>query len=278
MEIIDRHIRRGGFTIAPLGDIQYGSQGCSTSLLRKDVNRIVKENQLVIGMGDYTDPMSPSNRQALKVAAVGLYESTLDLIDGAVETMIGHLADELKVIPSKNWLGLIGFDHGWELQDGQPSDALLARKLNAPYLGHSAIIQIHQGEHIRPLRVFATHGKGGSVSSTGKTLHLERLLAAFDVDIVIMGHSHLKYGVPIEKIGIRYTKHGESRLYAEKKIVGMTGSYLKGYEAHTRRGGWPAGSYVEKSAMRPVPLGGIQIHAEPVKHEWGYEWDLSVTA
>lgn len=279
MQVVDKHIRRGAFTIAPLGDIQYGSQGCSTSLLRKDVERIVDDKQFVLGMGDYTDPMSPSNRNALKVAAQGLYESTLDLIDGAVERLVRELATEyMGKIPGKQYLGLLGFDHGWEFQDGQPSDALLARVLGADYLGHSTIISIHQGEHIRPLRVFATHGKGGSVSATGKTLHLERLLAGFDVDIVLMGHSHLKYGVPTQKVGVREHSKRGARLYAEQKIVGMTGSYLKGYEANTTRGSWPAGSYVERAAMRPVPLGGIQVHCNPVKMDWGWEWELSVTA
>lgn len=278
MELVDAHIRRGAFTIAPLGDIQYGSQGCSTSLLKKDIARIAERNQFVIGMGDYTDPMSPSNRMALKVAAQGLYESTLDLIDDAVQRMVTDLATYLKPIKAKNWLGLLGFDHGWELQDGQPSDAFLARKVGGAYLGHSTIISVHQGDHIRPLRIFATHGKGGSVSSTGKTLHLERLLSAFDVDIVLMGHSHLKYGVPVQRIGTRVRKNGETRLYAEQKIVGITGSYLKGYESGTTRSGWPSGSYVERAAMRPVPLGGIQIHANPVKEEWGWEWELSVEA
>lgn len=279
MQIVDKTIRRGAFTIAPLGDIQYGSQGCSTSLLAKDIQRIADNGDFVIGMGDYTDPMSPSNRAALKVAAQGLYESTLDLIDGAVERLVRELKDNyLGLVKPKNWLGLLGFDHGWEFQDGQPSDALLAKILGTEYLGHSCIVNIHQGDHIRPLRVFATHGRGGSVSATGKTLHLERLLAAFDVDVVLMGHSHLKYGVPTQKVGLReHTKRG-TRLYAEQKVLAMTGSYLKGYEANTTRGGWPAGSYVERAAMRPVPLGGVQIHATPVKEDWGWEWELSVTA
>lgn len=277
MELIDAHIRKGAFTIAPIGDIQYGSQGCSTSLLEKDIERITALGQFAIGMGDYTDPMSPSNRAALKVARASLYESTNDLIDGAVEDMVRELATKyLKRVPKKNWLGLVHGDHGWDFQDGQPSDAMLARILGAPYLGDSAIISIHQAG-IRPLKVLVTHGRGSSVSSTGKTLHLERMLAAFDVDVVLMGHSHLKYGVPIEKIGTRETKRG-SRLYAESKVVAITGSYLKGYQAHTSKAGWPGGSYVEQAAMRPVPLGGIQVHAYPVKEEWGMEWELTVTA
>ena len=267
------------FTIAPLGDIQYGSQGCSTSLLKKDITRIVKKKQYVIGMGDYTDPMSPSNRAALKLASTSLYESTLDLIDGAVERMVEDLAKHLKRIKPERWMGLLGFDHGWEFQDGQPSDAYLARKLGAAYLGHSTLVNIHlEGLNIRPLRLFATHGKGGSVSATGKTLHLERLMSSFDSDIVLMGHSHLKYGFPVPRISARTRENGDLRLYSETRIGAITGSYLKGYEANTTRGGWPAGSYVEKAAMRPVPLGGVQIHCTPVLEEWGWEWDLGVTA
>ncbi len=278
MQIVDKTIRKGAFTLAPLGDIQYGSQGCSTGLLKKDVTRIVDRGQFVIGMGDYIDPMSPSNRHALKVAAQGLYESTLDLIDGAVERLVGELADVLKPIPSKNILGMLGFDHGWEFQDGQPSDALLARKLKTEYLGHSTIISINQGDHIRPLKVFATHGKGGSVSATGKTLHLERMLSSMDADIVLFGHSHLKYGYTSVQLGIRHLKSGEPRIYSQTRVGAVTGSYLKGYQANTSRGGWPSGSYVERAALRPVPLGGVQIHCEPVKEEWGWEWELAITS
>lgn len=281
MQIVDHHVTEGGeFTIAPLGDIQYGAQGCSTSLLKKDITRIVKKKQHVIGMGDYTDPMSPSNRHALKVAATGLYESTLDLIDGAVETMVGDLAKLMSRIKPERYMGLLGFDHGWEFQDGQPSDALLARKLGTPYLGHSTIISVHHDNfpELRPLKIFATHGKGGSVSATGKTLHLERLMSSMDCDIVLMGHSHLKYGFTSVRLGTRIKQNGEARLYSESRIGAITGSYLKGYEANTSRGGWPAGSYVERAAMRPVPLGGVQIHCAPVEEEWGWEWELSVTA
>jgi len=90
-----------------------------------------------------------------------------------------------------------------------------------------------------------------------------------------MGHSHLKYLVPIERIKRVETKRG-SRLFAEQKAVGITGSFLKGYEAHTTSAGWASGSYVERAAMRPVPLGAVRIVATPEKHDWGWEWDLEL--
>lgn len=282
MQIVDYVAEGGEFTIAPLGDIQYGSQGCSESLLKKDIARIVKKKQLVLGMGDYTDPMSPSNRHALKVAMNSLYESTTDMIDGAVRDMCNTLVKQhLGRIKQEKWLGILGFDHGWEFQDGQPSDAYIAKKVGAPYLGHACLISIvpaGMSAAIRPLKVFATHGKGGSISATGKTLHLERLMSSMDADIVLMGHSHLKYGFTSPRLGIRHLPNGEPHVYAESRVGAITGSYLKGYEANTTRGSWAAGSYVERAAMRPVPLGGIEIHCKAVEEAWGWEWELSVTA
>jgi hypothetical protein len=275
MELIDRHVPKGECIIAPVGDIQFGSQGCSTKFLLKHVTDLHERGAHFIGMGDYLDPMSPSNRAALKHAAAGLYESTLDLLDDAIERKVKDLYDLLS-FTRKRWLGLIHGDHGWDLQDGQPADALLARKLDAPYLGDSAILQVFQKGVDRPLRIFVSHGAGSSISATGKTLHLERLLRAFEVDIVLLGHSHLLYSFPSERLKTVYVK-GVPRLFAERRFGAITGSFLKGYEAHTSKASWPAGSYVERKSLAPVPLGGLYFTVKPVKHEWGWEWEIKST-
>lgn len=276
MELVDKHLPKGPFTIAPVGDIQYGSQGCAEKLLRDHIDKAIANDWWLLGMGDYLDAMSPSNRKRMVAANTENYDSVRDLIDDAFQRKVSDLAQGPLAGTEGRWLGMVEGDHGWTLEDGQPCDALLAAKLKARFLGSSAIVSVHQKGVDRPLRIFVTHGRGSSVSATGKTLHLERLLNAFDVDIALMGHSHLKYAFPKERIKTVETKTGP-RLYASTKILGITGSFLKGYEEHTSSGGWPAGSYVEKAAMSPVPLGGISINAEPVREEWGWEWNLSVT-
>lgn len=275
MELIDVNVPKGAFTIAPVGDIQYGSQGCSESLLRKHIQHGIEEGWRFIGMGDYLDPMSPSNRALLKRARADLYESTVDLLDDAVHEKVRQLADGPLAGSSGQWDGLIHGDHGWDFADGQPADALLAAKLKGKYLGDSSIITYRAKGVEQPLRVFVTHGRGASISATGKTLHLERMLNAFDVDIVLMGHSHLKYAFPAERIAVVEGRHGP-RLFARQKVCGITGSFLKGYEEGTRSAGWAAGSYVERAALRPVPIGAFTIQATPEKHEWGYEWALKI--
>lgn len=276
MELVDKHLPKGGFTLAPVGDIQYGAQGCAEDMLLDHLRRGVKDGWWFLGMGDYLDAASPSSRATLSAARSVVYESTRELIDSAFHDKTAELAKVLAETEGR-WAGLVEGDHGWVFTDGQPADALLAAKLKARFLGSSAIVSFHPKGVDRPLRVFVTHGRGASVSSTGKTLHLERLLNAFDVDIVLMGHCHLKYGVSVPRIKTVQTKTGP-KLFAENKVVAVTGSFLKGYEENTSSAGWPSGSYVERAAMRPVALGALTIRCEPVKHEWGWEWDLSVTA
>jgi len=262
--------------IAPVGDIQYGSQGCAEHMLRAHIDKCVEGGYHLLGMGDYLDAMSPSNRRRMVAANTENYESVRDLIDDAFNNKVLDLVrGPLKGTEGK-WLGMVEGDHGWTLEDGQPCDALIAAKLKAPFLGSSAIVSLHQKGVDRPLRIFVTHGRGSSVSATGKTLHIERLMNAFDVQIVLLGHSHLLYHFITDKIRTVETKTGP-RLFAERRLGAITGSFLKGYEEHTSSGGWPAGSYVEKAAMRPVPLGAILIHAEPYREEWGWEWKLSAT-
>lgn len=73
---------------------------------------------------------------------------------------------------------------------------------------------------------------------------------------------------------------GGQKLVHKTKILGITGSWLKGYEQDsTEPGGrFAQGGYVERAAMAPVPLGGLLITARPVAEHWGWRWDLKVTA
>jgi len=282
MEIIDKHLPKGvkHFTVMPVGDIQYGSKGCAVHHLQRDISKAADRGWYLCGMGDYLDHYSPSNRRALMAAKGAMYDSAQELLDSAIYDRVKELAGVIKEtgIGSKQWLGLIQGDHEWTFGDGQPSDALLAKMLGAPYMGHSAIIRVFSSAAPeRPFRIFVTHGRGASVTPNGKTARLVRLANAFEADAVLLGHAHLRYGTIVERMIWRDTKVGPD-LIAEKRVLGITGSYLKGYEKNTSRQGWPAGSYVEAGAMAPVSLGSIRFECDLLKHDWGHSWDIEVTA
>lgn len=279
MELTDYHIKgkTRKITIAPIGDIQFGAAGCNENLVSEAIVRGVGEGWHFIGMGDYLDTVSPSNKRALIQAKSHLYDSAIELLDDAFTKKADALVDGPLKESKGRWIGMIDGDHNWTLDDGQTIDNYIANRLKAPYLATSAIVNVYASGVDVPLKIFLTHGAGSSVSKTGKTLHLERLLSSFDVDVVVMGHSHLRYGVPIPVIRRVETKAGP-RLREHNRIGAITGSFLNGYQANSSHLGKARGSYVEAAALSPVSLGHILIDAEARKHDWGWQWHLTVTA
>lgn len=280
MEIkVIRLLKEKELALGPVGDIQYGAQGCDVGKLQRHIEYGLEHDWYFVGMGDYLDTFSPSNQRAILSAKVGLYESARSLIDEAVERRVTELVDGPLAGSEDRWLGLVQGDHTYTFEDGTPVDGLIANKLGGAYLGDMGILHVYLGKCPRPLKVALWHGSGASVSSTGKTLGLERVLNAFDVDIVLAGHSHLKYGVPIDRNKSVEMPNGEVKLVTETKIIGITGSFLTGYEAGTRNAaGWPEGSYAEKKMLRPYPTGGLLINVHPVEEEWGWRMDMFVSA
>jgi hypothetical protein len=165
---------------------------------------------------------------------------------------------------------MIAGDHSWDFEDGQNADAVLAGMLGSTFAEGAAMVHITVPGCPLPLKVFHTHGAGASINATGKTLHLERLVRSMDADIYLMGHSHLKYGVPLDRHET-VVHRGKSYLVRRTKILGITGSFMDGYSLGST-------SYVEEKALAPVPTGGLLIEARPVKEEWGWRWDMFVTA
>ena len=67
------------FKLMPLGDVQAGIASCDLDLLERTVDRGLKEGAYFIGMGDYLDVASPSNRQKLRAAS--FYDSVREMMD-----------------------------------------------------------------------------------------------------------------------------------------------------------------------------------------------------
>lgn len=269
MEAVNLKLPGSELKLAPVGDIQYGAKSCDIPKLQRHVEYGKEHGWTFLGMGDYLDHFSPSNRRALTAARGHLYDSARELLDEAVYERINGLARILE--PSRNaWIGMVHGDHAWEFEDGQFSDDILAGMLGAKSLQKSALIHVKIGDCPLPLKIFVTHGAGTSINATGKTLHLERLSRSFDADIYLMGHSHLKYGVPMDRFETIFHRN-KPYLVNRTKIIGITGSFMSGYVLGES-------TYVEERALSPVPTGGLLIEARPVKEEWGWRWDMFVTA
>ena len=250
--------------LMPVGDVHAWSDGWPEDRFRDHIKWGVSQGAYFLGMGEYLDFTSTSQRDILRK----LRGSQQKQLDGMLRTAVERLAKLMK--PSRGrWLGMLEGHHYHQFQDGTTTDQYLCQLLDAPFLGTSTLMTVRLG---RPsggsdgcdVIIFAHHGCGSGGRKQGSHLHkLEDLLGWIEADIYLMGHTHAKVTSPVDRL---YRTHG-GYLYHRTKILARTGGFLRGYVAHeaTERTSTtvPAdtlrGGYVEQAALAPSALGGIVL-------------------
>ncbi len=246
------------FYLLPFGDIHRFAPLC-------DVERWLaylkwaktKKNAYFLGMGDYDDLASTSERTLLSDKK--FHESTLETLDNLYKKNTLKLAKELEFMRGK-LIGLLGGNHYAELQSGINTDQLLADHLNTKFLGVAAFIRLsissdtkHRGSY--SIDIFAHHGRGSGQLAGATINSVEKMMNIAEADIFLSGHDHQKGVRPIEKLTLS-EGNGGLRLSKRKIMLGRTGSFLKGYvENHA--------SYIVDIAARPTELGVIKIEITP---------------
>ena len=260
--------------IMPIGDVQLGSRGVDLDRLKMQIAWANEQTTAggppvyFIGMGDYIDVMSPSNREAWR--STRLYDS----VRQAMEDKATELENEfLRLVAGTEgrWLGLLHGHHYFEHEDGTTSDTRISTALRAPYLGSCAYVSltfsakesgINSNKSLRCV-IWCHHGAGNGMTPQAPLNRLVTVAGYFEADIYLIGHQTKKPVVPMPRIYM--SDHAPYRLIARKKILAGTGGFTKGYEVgSTNIGGRPEGSYVEQGMMSPVALGSILLKIRPV--------------
>ncbi len=260
--------------ILPIGDVQFGAQGCDVERLQRHVEWGMEHGCYFIGMGDYLDVASPSNRRMLQETT--LYDSVREMMDNKME-------DELKKLlrllgPTKGrWLGLVSGHHLWQFGDGSTSDTRLAQALDTKYMGDGAAVSILKFVHQRPkksgrygtkmmgtAKIWYHHGMGGGQTSGAPINRLEHIAKTFYADVYLMGHQHRKVSTKLPFIDYEAGARGGIQFITRNRILACTGGFLKGYEMGTTNPlGQPTAGYVEKGMMVPTALGGVLLYIRP---------------
>lgn len=258
--------------IIPIGDIQYQGKDGGTDLdrLRRHIRWGVENNGYFLGMGDYIDLSSPSNRQAL--AAANLYDSVREALDAIAENWVKELYSILAVTKGR-WIGMLQGHHWHPFQNGESSDTMLCRLLDTKFLGDSAMFQIRfhntPSRTTLPVTIFAAHGTGSGKLVSSALNKLEELSSGFAADIYFMAHQSKQPVAPLDYLYIGCER--VVRLRHKTKYLVATGGFYKGYLEGSQRQGRPGGSYVEKGLMKPVALGAPAVWLTPkrdMKHSW----------
>lgn len=262
-------------TICPLGDIQWAGdeEEIAYDMLAEHIELcLMRPSPLFVGMGDYIDFASPSNRERLMQAR--LYDTATKVIANASKDLVDDLYRRLLQPTEGKWLGLTRGHHHHQvtvshLEDGtevmEDSDVYLAKLLGARWLDEMGVVKIvFPGGGI--FRLLVMHGTGNSVFPWGPLMKLYRLMPHFSVDLLLMGHQTKKAAGEVDRIN--FPGEGDEIHHQTIKMVG-TGGWMKGYIKGRR-------TYVSQAGLGPVALGQPVIHLRPRVRRGIWEHGMTV--
>lgn len=257
--------------VLPIGDIQYAGEGSSTVLghLKRDIEWGVKNGAYFVGMGDYTDFASPSNRQRLQSAA--LYDTANDVIELSAANITKELFTRALKPSANRWLGMLEGHHFFQYSSGITTDMELCDLLKTRHLGTSAYVRLefHDVGSTRTrsrnngrwgnVTLWAHHGAGSGQRAGSPLNKLDQLPVYFDADIYLMGHQTKRPVSPIQRIEPVWKGNTGPFLKHRTIYIAGTGGYSRAYMAGNRHGRIPRGDYAEQKMLNPASLGGIKI-------------------
>jgi hypothetical protein len=246
--------------LIPFGDIHRDSKLCDLDKWHEFLDWAKVKSQtskcLFLGMGDYQDLASFSERHALHAALQQCHDDTVIMIDELYRERVKIMYNEISFMRGK-LIGLIEGNHHAILSNNTTTTQLLAKKLHCQYLGVSAFIRLSftgHGGNSAAIDIWAHHGRGASRLTGGSLNAVEQMVMIADADIYLMGHDHRKSVAIRNKLVL--TGHNHTRLANKKILMARTGSFLKGYVPG-------AASYIAHAQLTPTDLGVVKIELTP---------------
>ena len=213
---VDVPMKKAGqkFTLIPFGDVHRDAPGFADDVWQEFLARAKSaENPLFLGMGDYTDSVSTSERIILGDA--GLHESTKATLAKHCDGTIALLSRELSFMRGK-MIGILGGNHYYGFEDGTTGDQRLASKLGCPYLGVCAAIRVsfswpHSNKKVA-VDIWAHHGQGAGTTVGGSLNRVAKMAEYAYCNIFLMGHDHGRGVVPLRPMLTMVTGQGKARV------------------------------------------------------------------
>jgi hypothetical protein len=265
-------VKQRQMNLYPVSDVQTGAAGVDVEGFAEYVREAVADPiGRLVGIGDYTDSMSPSNRALLDVAeAEGrLYDTSREALTRGAFTM----RDEFTTLVEPSigrWDFLLKGHHKYDykvhLDDGtwsvRSTDHDIAEYVGAPYLGEagkqigSAMVKYvfparKRGGPEPVLKVYAVHGQGGGGGSfAGPLNQLEKMMRAFTADIYIVAHHHK--AVVARAVKLSENDEHETHLRATDSLLVCAGSWMRSYMPNEV-------TYAEDGLLVPLAIGAPTI-------------------
>lgn len=239
--------------VYPFGDVHRDAKNCAVDKWHAWLDKVKDEdNAFFLGMGDYNDMLSRSERRSLDVAE--LHETSQSTFDDLYKQNTSIFAGEISFMKGK-LLGLLEGNHHARFMSGITSTQALCDHFKCKYLGAATFVRLtfrHKKRNVsRKIDIFAAHSDSFSRTVGSSITKVEQMMKIADADIYLMAHDHRKSCAMMSRL---YLNDGHKALNLENKkiILARTGSFLKGYEPGKE-------SYVVQKLYTPADLGTICI-------------------
>jgi len=242
--------------LIPFGDVHRDSSMCNVEKWHEFLGWAKKKQRcLFLGMGDYVDLASTSERALLGNKL--LHDSTLETLN---QIYIKHSAKFVKEIDFMRGklIGLIEGNHYGQLDNGTTTTQRMCDSLNTKYLGCMSVIRlsISYGHKRTSIDIVAHHGRGAGRMLGSSLNGVQKMAETVHGNIYLQGDDHRKLVGMTTKLDVESTKTGGITLRHMKQIFLRTGSFL---DSHVDG----RASYVVDANMNPTDLGVVKIELTP---------------
>ena len=254
MELLRVSTKSHKVLVAPISDLQWsGAQGpTAVTIAQRHIARVLgyeKEGWTVrfVGLGDYIDFLSPSNRQRLASAA--LYDSADQVIDEKAHQLVEEVFNTILKPTRGKWLGILEGHHFYEAQ-GSTSDMWLAEILECSFLGTETYIRLEPSGIV----LWAHHGVGGGQlpsAPINKLYHVAHGLVG--ADVYMMGHTTKMGVVRLSRPTPDWNRTKPDLTHSDIYLVSV-GGFSKSTIVGHKQGRIVRGDYAEQKMLTPSPL------------------------
>lgn len=167
------------------GDVHWDSPNHAKHSWQEDLKHFRSlKDAWFLGMGDYLDSTSTSERDCLGRMSSEMHETLAKDLNALQAAKVEAMAKEMEFMKGR-LIGLLGGNHYWKFQHGGTTDTELARLLETTYLGVSTFIRLTLEKFQRrfTLDIWAHHGAGGARLPGGSLNRVDQMREHAEADI-----------------------------------------------------------------------------------------------
>lgn len=246
------------FFIDIWGDVHLSSDLCDLEAWEEFKKTVNQPNHYYLGMGDYDDFLSTSEREHIKS---GFHDDSERTLNDVADRNVRRWVNEISFMKGK-LIGLLEGNHFYRYESGITTTQMLCDKLNCKYLGTNAFVLINlrrDKHHCQTLKLWLHHGMGAG-NTIGASINKVTDMARHGrADVYVMGHDHNLFGV-VEPIYDVPHSQTTKNVYEKDIAYIRSGSFLCGRKIGVK-------SYQVDKNYRPRKRGWATLVVTPTETE-----------